>query len=63
MTEEPKEGWAWALNWRKAHYIVNGRSLCGHWMYLGNKLEQGKDNSPDNCVSCKRKLKKLKEVK
>lgn len=56
------EGWVWFLNSRKAHYIgSDGRSLCGKWAYLGSSFEQGKDNSPDNCASCKRKLKKLRE--
>lgn len=61
MAEKPKEGWVWALNWRKAHYVKNSRSLCGNWLYLGTLFEQGNDNSADNCAACKRKLKKLKE--
>jgi len=55
------EGWVWALNWRKAHYIKDSRSLCGKWLYLGKNLEQGKDDSPDNCALCRRKLRKQKE--
>lgn len=54
---KPKEGWGFAINWRKAHYIVDGRSLCGKWLYFGT-LEQGKDKSPDNCLACVRRLAK-----
>jgi len=32
MTEE---GWGFAGNWRKAHYIVDGRS-SGKWLFFGN---------------------------
>ncbi|OYD16962.1 hypothetical protein CH330_01450 [candidate division WOR-3 bacterium JGI_Cruoil_03_51_56] len=52
-----KEGWGFASNWRKAHYIINGRSLCGKWMFLG-ELEQGNDDSLDNCTACKKALQK-----
>jgi len=54
-----KEGWTWLYNATKWHYFVDGRSLCGKYMLFGqgNDLEQGHNNSPDNCVSCKRKLK------
>ena len=51
------EGWGWPGNAKKAHYFVGSRSLCGKWLYLGS-LEQGNDDSPDNCAVCKRKLKK-----
>jgi len=65
MSEEPKEGWAF-VNYgygvtRKAHYIgENCRSLCGRYIWIG-PVEQGNDNSSDNCAICKRKLKKLRE--
>ena len=55
-----KEGWGFPANSRKAHYFVNGMALCNKWMFHG-ELEQGNDNSPDNCVSCRRKLQKRKE--
>lgn len=58
---KPDEGWVWFLNSRKAHYIVESRALCGRWLYLGREHEQGKDDSPDNCVECRRKLLKRRE--
>ncbi len=59
-----KEGWGWPTLANRAHYFKDDvlSSLCGRWMYNG-KLEQGKDNSPDNCKECIRKLAKLKEEK
>jgi len=51
------EGWGWPGLSRKAHYFVNSISLCCHWAYTG-PLEQGKDNSPDNCAACRKKLEK-----
>ena len=54
------EGWVWFVNSRKAHYVRDGRSLCGGWVYLGRSFEQGNDDSPDNCAACKRKLEKMK---
>ncbi|RLI41370.1 hypothetical protein DRO59_07110 [Candidatus Bathyarchaeota archaeon] len=54
-----KEGWGFPLNSRKAHYFVNGRSLCGKWLFFG-ELEQGNDGSPDNCAVCKKLLQKRK---
>jgi len=55
-----KEGWGWPLASRVAHYFRNGQSLCRRWMYFG-ELEQGKDNSPDNCGTCRKKLEKEKK--
>jgi hypothetical protein len=67
MSEEPKkvnEGWTWLTNSKKWHYFVGGRSLCGGFMIFANmqgKLEQGNNDSADNCASCKKKLKKRLE--
>jgi len=56
---ENKEGWTWLINSRKWHYFVNGRSLCGKFMLFSiPKLEQGNNNSPDNCMACRKKLEK-----
>lgn len=57
-----REGWIWLINSRKWHYFgPNGKSLCGKFFLLGNpELEQGNDNSPDNCAICRRKLIKQK---
>jgi len=53
------EGWGWLLNSRKWHYFVEGHALCGRWFAPWLKeLEHGKDDHPDNCAACKRKLKK-----
>jgi len=61
MKEPNKEGWTWLINSTKWHYFRNGKSLCGKWMTFGNPdLEQGNNNSPDNCKSCRNKL--LKET-
>jgi len=65
MTEKPKEGWAFVFgagfHSAKAHYIGEDcRSLCGRYMWLG-EVEQGNDDSPDNCKGCRKRLKKLRE--
>lgn len=51
------EGWGWPANSKKAHYFLEGsiRSLCGKWAFTGER-ESGKDESPDNCAECKRRL-------
>lgn len=56
-----EEGWTWLVNSRKWHYFINGRSLCGKFLLLVvPELEQGNDDSPDNCVICRRELEKRK---
>ena len=52
-----KEGWGFPSNSRKAHYFVDKRSLCGKWLFFG-ELEQGNDDSSDNCTACKKALQK-----
>jgi len=40
-------------------------TLLRKWAIIGffrGKLEQGNDDSPDNCAECKKRLKKRKEV-
>ena len=55
-----KEGWTWLFNSRKWHYFKDGMSICGKFMLLGKgELEQGNDDSPDNCVQCKKKRNQL----
>lgn len=66
MTEN-NEGWGWAMGQRKAHYYRAGRSLCRHWSSMlfkaaGIRLEQGNDESPDNCVACRKRLAQSKAV-
>lgn len=59
---ENKEGWTWLRNSPKWHYFVDGRSLCKRFMLFStSKLEQGQDESPDNCKSCMKALIKRKE--
>ncbi|KKM17726.1 hypothetical protein LCGC14_1672900 [marine sediment metagenome] len=59
MTEEIKEGWGFPGNCRKAHYFkADGRSLCRKWGSFRISLEQGNDDSPDNCTVCMKALPK-----
>lgn len=59
---EANEGWWLPANSVKAHYMRHKRSLCGKMMCLGNpELEQGNDDSVDNCAECKKRLKKFRE--
>ncbi len=55
-----KEGWGFPGTYRKAHYFVDGMSLCRKWCFYHGPLEQGEDDHPDNCVACMRKLAKRK---
>ncbi len=62
MVEE-KEGWGvpgTGRRIRKAHYFVDGRSLCREWRFSRGPLGHGNDESPDNCAECKRTLLKQK---
>lgn len=55
--DELKEGWTWLTNSSKWHYFVNKKSLCGRFaIWSDDDLEQGNDDSEDNCAACKRKL-------
>jgi len=67
-----KEGWG-PTRGRKWHYFQFREgygmtdSICGKIGFYGaiELLEQGNDDSEDNCAECKRRLKKLnlKEIK
>ena len=55
------EGWGFGLLNRKAHYFVDGRSLCKKWLYAGNldmTINQKTHDKPgpDDCKECHRKL-------
>jgi hypothetical protein len=54
------EGWGWPYNSKKSHYFREGEivSICRRWAYIGPR-ETGKDDSPDNCAKCKRRVAKL----
>jgi len=58
---EPKEGWGWTPISKKWHYFVSGTSLCGKIGFYRGKLEQGNDESDDNCTACKKALKRRGE--
>ena len=45
------EGWAFPGRARKCHYFVGGKALCRQWVF-GGPLEEGNDDSPDNCTQC-----------
>ena len=50
------EGWGFPTGSRKAHYFVDGRSLCRKWMYLGGLMPSEKTTVPSDCVTCARRL-------
>lgn len=58
------EGWNWLYNTPKWHYFVDGTSLCKRWLLFSipEKMEQGNDNSPDNCKLCRKKLQTRRKV-
>lgn len=57
------KGWKYLVNSPKWHFFNNdNKSLCGRWATFSNEdFEYGNDESKDNCKSCIKKLKKLKE--
>ncbi len=59
--EEVIEDWGLPGTSKKAHYFVDGSALCRKWGFYYGQLEQGKDESPDNCAECKRILAKRKQ--
>ena len=47
----------------KFHYFgLDGRSLCGKWGRFAGRpeVEDGKDDHPDNCAGCKKKIAKYR---
>jgi hypothetical protein len=58
--QKPKDevGWGWPANSVKAHYFVQGVSLCRKWMFFGH-VENNNHDSVDNCAACKRARDKL----
>lgn len=51
------DGWGWPLNSNKAHYFVDGRSLCAKWLFRDD-CAAGTYDSPNNCKECARRLQK-----
>lgn len=62
-----REGWGFPESSRKAHYFiiepgcVMATSLCGNYGFYGGPTEQCNDDSLDNCIVCKNKLKRIRE--
>jgi hypothetical protein len=61
----PKEGWVALENAAKYHYVVEGRSLCGRWLYLGTLYDDQctGGSTPKDCKACTTKLNKRKAKK
>lgn len=60
------EGWWYPMNSRKAHYMVDNRSLCGRWGAWTNLpqdvlLPDTNSAGPDDCAECGRRLAKRRE--
>lgn len=59
-----KAGWNWITGAHKWHYFgEDGRSLCGKYLKLfGNDgSEDSRDDHPDSCRACVRKVSKYRE--
>lgn len=55
--EETKTGWGKPTLSKKWHYFTHdGRSLCFKWGFYTGPVEQGYDESPDNCMQCRKQL-------
>jgi hypothetical protein len=54
------KGWKWVYGSPKFHYFIEGQSLCRRWLVLSDRdLELGNNNSPDNCIACKKVINKI----
>ena len=54
---EVQRGWGWPQLSRKAHYFVNGMSLCRKWMYTGALTpNQSTERGPDDCAECHKRV-------
>jgi hypothetical protein len=51
-------GWGWPGLSKKSHYFIEGRSLCGKWIFMG-ALTTVDFKSPDDCADCRRRLTKM----
>jgi len=56
MGQPRTEGPGWPIRSRKAHYFVEGRSLCGKWMWFGNPDDPTKGppfgDADEDCRGC-----------
>lgn len=49
-------GWGWPLNAAKPHFSAAAdESLCGRWLYLGERKADRGSGSKQDCVACTRK--------
>jgi hypothetical protein len=61
VEQKTKEGWGFSPHLsKKWHYFVNGTSLCHKIGFFHGELEQGNDDSDENCTACKKILQKRK---
>ncbi len=59
MSAEPREGWAFPGNSRKAHFMRDAMSLCGKWgLYFGRLQQDNGKPGPDDCAGCRKVLDK-----
>lgn len=54
---ELAEGWGWPGNSRKPHYFKAGEatSVCGKWMFTGQRDPDAGKPGRDDCTACSRK--------
>lgn len=55
-----KGGWGSPALAKKFHWFVDGRSLCGNWMFKCGYSDRGVANH-ECCKACAKKLTKAKE--
>lgn len=60
MSAKVDRGWGWPMNSKKAHYFIEGRSLCGKWGFFGD-LTANEAHSPDDCADCTKRRAKMVE--
>jgi len=53
-------GWGKSPSSKKWHYFDGSTSLCQRIGFYFGPLEQGGDDSADNCAECKRRLNSLR---
>ncbi len=64
MGDKQTEGWAFpSPTARKCHFFIDGRALCGKWLYWGKHYEADRNAAPstDDCKACRTKLDALTE--
>lgn len=52
MAPRSPDGWAFPLGASKAHYFVDGRSLCGRWDASVWDIPANDDVSVNDCAEC-----------